>query len=152
MTAYHAPFPLPARRTGQAGFSHPALRRDSDGRYTAVPYGTAFTGIVVPSVGSEVLLEVVDNMVTLPLSPTSRTLPKSGPFPLPALPGVHGTTDLSVTPHGPACPSRASGWRAQPPPLGFPVLRRFSCANMPSPLPRWTRGWVVAPLKATVAA
>src|SRR3954447_22779697 len=37
----------------------------------------------------------------------------SGPFPRPALPGVHGTADLSVTPGGPACPSRESGWRSR---------------------------------------
>jgi len=33
-----------------------------------------------------------------------------GPFPRPELPGVNGTTGLSATPGGPACPSRASGW------------------------------------------
>ncbi len=44
-----------------------------------------------------------------PLSP-SQAHPKSGPFPPPALPGITGTTSLSATPSGPACPSRASGW------------------------------------------
>src|SRR3954464_11634989 len=33
----------------------------------------------------------------------------SGPFPPPALPGLDGTSGLSATPGGPACPSRASG-------------------------------------------
>src|SRR5450755_1613153 len=40
-------------------------------------------------------------MVTLPSLPTSRPLPKSGPFPPPALLGFNGTTSLSATPHGP---------------------------------------------------
>ena len=42
----------------------------------------------------------------------------SGPFPPPALPGFNGTTGLSATPGGPACPSRASGWGHAPPPPG----------------------------------
>ena len=54
---------------------------------------------------------------------SSRTLPKSGSFPPPALPGFIGPTSLSATSHAPACPSRASGWEARLPPLGFPVLR-----------------------------
>src|SRR5262249_52948821 len=37
----------------------------------------------------------------------------SGPFPRPALPGVHGTASLSVPPGGPVCPSRESGWRSR---------------------------------------
>ncbi len=37
----------------------------------------------------------------------------SGPFPRPVLPGVGGTTGLSATPGGPACPSRASGRRSR---------------------------------------
>ncbi len=44
-----------------------------------------------------------------PLFP-SQACPKSGPFPPPALPGITGTTSLSATPFGPACPSRVSGW------------------------------------------
>ena len=44
-----------------------------------------------------------------------RTLTwNGGPFPPPALPGLTGTTDLSATPVGPACPSRASGWAHAP--------------------------------------
>ena len=38
----------------------------------------------------------------------------SGPFPPPELPGFPGTTSLSATPYGPACPSRASGWGLLP--------------------------------------
>ena len=49
----------------------------------------------------------------------------SGPFPRPALPGVLGTTGLSATPAGPACPSRASGWRSRASTAwGFPCCRR----------------------------
>src|SRR3954451_2413231 len=45
----------------------------------------------------------------------------SGPFPRPALPGVLGTAGLSVTPGGPACPSRESGWRSRASTVwGFP--------------------------------
>ena len=62
-------------------------------------------------------------MATLPTLATSGALPKSGPFPPPTLLGFLGTTSLSATPHGPACPSRASGWETRLPPLGFPVLR-----------------------------
>src|ERR1035438_756736 len=68
-------------------------------------------------------MEVIGNMATLPTLATSGALPKSGPFPPPALPGFLGTTSLSATPHGPARPSRASGWETRLPPLGFPVLR-----------------------------
>jgi hypothetical protein len=65
-------------------------------------------------------------MATLPTLATSEALPKSGPFPPPTLLGFLGTASLSATPHGPACPSRASGWKARLPPLGFPVLRAIS--------------------------
>ena len=40
-----------------------------------------------------------------------------------------GTTNLSVTPKRPACPSRASGWSSLPTPWGFQCCVRFpSCA------------------------
>jgi hypothetical protein len=64
----------------------------------------------------------------------------SGPFPRPALPGVRGTTSLSATPPGPACPSRASGGRSRASAeLGFPCCRCLPCVDMPLPLPRWDR-------------
>jgi len=79
-------------------------------------------------------------MATLPTLATSGALPKSGPFPPPALPGFVGTTSLSATPHGPACPSRASGWRPRAATAG---VSRVAChlhlADMPSPLPRRDR-------------
>ena len=82
-------------------------------------------------------------MATLQTLAASRTLPKSGPFPPPELPGFDGTMSLSDSPRGPACPSRASGWKPCFSPrlhrLGSPVLRRSSCSDMPSSLPRWDR-------------
>src|SRR3954470_7636834 len=41
--------------------------------------------------------------------PLQALVLNSGPFPPPALPGLIGTSGLSATPGGPACPSRASG-------------------------------------------
>ena len=70
---------------------------------------------------------------------TAGTFPKSGPFPPRALPRFHSTTNLSDSPSGPACPSRASGWVA-PTARGLPCCVRSPCADMPSPLPRWDRG------------
>src|SRR5262249_32830096 len=68
----------------------------------------------------------------------------SGPFPRPELPGFGGTTSLSVTPAGPACPSRASGWRSRASTeWGFPRCVRSPFADMPSPIPRWDP-WVVS--------
>jgi len=69
--------------------------------------------------------EVLGNMAILLTLTASAALLKSGPFPPPALPGFDGTAGLSATPHGPACPSRASGW-SDGPPLGLPVLRPIS--------------------------
>ena len=63
------------------------------------------------------------------------------PFPPPALPGFVGTTSLSVTPNGPACPSRASGWQSRAATAGASRVPCFSSVRVPSPLPRWDR-WV----------
>ena len=74
------------------------------------------------------------------LVPLGTLILNSGPFPRPALPGVLSTTGLSATPPGPACPSRASGWRSRASAdRGFPCCRCLPCIDMPLPLPRWDR-------------
>ena len=101
-----------------------------------------------PSGVSEPSVEVRGSSPISRLScPFGTLVLNSGPFPRPALPGVLGTTGLSATPGGPACPSRASGWRSRAPHrLGLPVLRRVSSvghavANTPvGPLGRIARG------------
>jgi hypothetical protein len=50
-----------------------------------------------------------------PAVSTAGTFPKSGPFPPRALPRFDSTMNLSDSPSGPTCPSRASGWVAHPP-------------------------------------
>jgi hypothetical protein len=46
-----------------------------------------------------------------------------------------GTTNLSVTPGGPACPSRASGWEfLSSHRLGLPMLRQSPCVHVSSPI------------------
>src|SRR4051794_39458457 len=76
------------------------------------------------------------------LVPLGTLVLNSGPFPRPALPGVLGSTGLSATPPGPACPSRASGRRSRASAeWGFPCCRRPPCVDMPLPIPRWDR-WV----------
>lgn len=73
--------------------------------------------------------------------PRRATSLNSGPFPPPELPGFDGTTGLSATPTGPACPSRESGWDFTSHRGGFPCCIGFPCADMPSPLPRRDR-WI----------
>ena len=57
--------------------------------------------------------------------PRQPSFLNSGPFPPPELLGFPGTTSLSATRRGPACPSRASGWDLASLPIGFPVLPQF---------------------------
>jgi len=74
------------------------------------------------------------------LVPLGTLVLNSGSFPPPELPGFRGTTSLSATPPGPACPSRAPGWRSRASAeLGFPCCRYLPCVDMPLPLPRWDR-------------
>ena len=64
----------------------------------------------------------------------------SGPFPPPALPGFVGTTEPVRHPGRPGL--SLAGVRLEVTRLhrsGFPVLRRISSADMPSPIPRWDR-------------
>ena len=75
-------------------------------------------------------MSLIGNMASAHPFLTSRTLPKSGPFPPPGLAGFPGTMSLSDFPHGPACPSRASGLVGPPDhPGGSPVLR---CGPLPA--------------------
>jgi hypothetical protein len=117
ISACHAPFPHPAHRTRRADFPHRALRLASPTRtrrpvvVSVVTPRTSQSSRVsrVPSVTAESL----DGVDRLGQSPDSWSLPvtcqKSGSFPPPALPGLVGHTNLSVTPDGPACSSRSSG-------------------------------------------
>ena len=88
------------------------------------------------------LMEVIGNMATLQTLAASRTLPKSGPFPPPELPGFHSTMSLSDSPRGPACPSRESGEGHDPSPSGVSRVACCFLRYMPSSLPRrnpWLR-------------
>jgi hypothetical protein len=59
------------------------------------------------------------------VSRTAVSALRSGRYP-PALPGFDGTTNPSVTPSRPACPSRASGWASRSPtPWAFPCCAVF---------------------------
>src|SRR5262249_32361418 len=66
-----------------------------------------------PPAASQPSREVLGSSPISGLSPLRTLTLNGGPFPPPALPGFGGTTDLSATPPGPACPSRASGWRSR---------------------------------------
>ena len=108
----------PARRR-----SHGSGRRPTPGRPRGTPCRTAHRTDsratpslwhVTPPGVSEPSVEVrrlIANL--LALVPLRTSVLNSGPFPPPELPGFDGTTGLSATPVGPACPSRASGWRSR---------------------------------------
>ena len=110
----------------------------------ASPEGQACSRIASPFFGGYRLAPL-----SRPLSP-SQACPKSGPFPPPALPGFTGTTSLSATPYGPACPSRVAGWCA-PPPFGASRVALDLLVYMLSPLPRRDR-WVLALLPSPTTA
>src|ERR1019366_4271815 len=67
----------------------------------------------------------------LVLVPFRTSVLNSGPFPPPVLTGFIGTTRLSATPVGLACPSRASSWESRAPTGGVSrvalVLRVLAC-------------------------
>ncbi len=70
-----------------------------------------------------------------------------GPFPPPALPGLSGSTDLSATLTGPACPLRDSGLARAHHRRGFPCCLRPPLTCMLSPVPRRSR-----PVRASLAS
>src|SRR5438046_8813095 len=74
---------------------------------------------------------VLDSCQSTGSGPLQTLTLNGGPFPPPELPGFVGTTSLSVTPVGPACPSRASGWESRAPADGVSrvalVLRVLAC-------------------------
>jgi len=75
----------------------------------------------------------------------STAHPKSGPFPPPALPGFHGTTNLSATPRRPGL--SLAGVRLGTPSShrwGFPCCLSIPLPCMPSPVPRRDRSSRVA--------
>ena len=90
---------------------------------------------VTPSGVSEHFLKLPGS----PQSPCPVPLPTSlsnqGPFPPSALPGFLSTMGLSATPTGPACPSRASGWRVPRRRRGFPCCAPLPLPCVPPPLP-----------------
>ena len=67
-----------------------------------------------------------------------------GPFPPPALPGLSGSTDLSATLTGPACPLRDSGLARAHHRRGFPCCFRPPLTCMLSPVPRRSRPVLVS--------
>src|SRR5262249_340179 len=129
-------FCSPLIEPGRADFPHPALGQGNTGH----PRGTRGLCGSPPSD----LERLIGRSIGLRHSPCpfprrAASL-NSGPFPPPELPGFPGTTSLSATPGGPACPSRESGWGLAPHRWGFPCCRGLPCAIMPLPIPRWDRG------------
>ena len=68
-----------------------------------------------------------------------RHITAKGTYPPPELPGFAGTTDLSATLPGPACPSRDAGWRVRATARASRVAFHLPLARMPPPLPRRRR-------------
>ncbi len=122
----HAPFPHPAHRTGRADFPHPALRLVSSNctrklqsmRNATLSKAPSSPFDKVPSVAAELSTGSERRIASIPTLGHFQHTQKSGPFPRPALPGVNGTTSLSVIPDDPAYPSRETGWEPRPPIAG----------------------------------
>ena len=81
--------------------------------------------------------------VPIPLPPSCVPL-EPRPFPPPALPRFPGTTGLSATPNGPACPSQAAGGHAPCHRQGFPCCVHPPPPCVPPPLPRRNRSVLVS--------
>jgi hypothetical protein len=90
----------------------------------------------LPDISRVVRLTPISVPLLLPASPLNQ-----GPFPPPALPGFSGNMGLSDFPPSPPLPSRVVGCVALRPRSGWdlPCCYRTPIANMPSPMPRWTR-------------
>jgi hypothetical protein len=147
------PFPLPPHRTGRADLPHPALRR-------ALPAGPRTRPTTRPSPARTALsttAKPLAGLADLAVNPLVvgcfQRAPEVRPLPSPGItrfqqyyePVRHPSAARPV-PRGRPVESALS-------PLGPPVLRSSSYANMPSPLPRRDRRWDrVAPLKSTTAA
>ena len=89
---------------------------------------------VTPSAVSERLSELIGCPISCPFPLVAFVL-NQGPFPPLELPNFIGTTDLSVTPGCPACPSPASGWSSPTTPWGFPCCVRFPCVHAAASTP-----------------
>ena len=75
-----------------------------------------------------------------------------GPFPPPALPGLSGSTDLSATLTGPACPLRDSGLARARHRQGFPCCCSLPLPCVPAPIPRRRRPVLVSLASRSLAA
>ena len=75
-----------------------------------------------------------------------------GPFPPPALPGLSGSTDLSATLPGPACPLRDSGLARARHRQGFPCCCSLPLPCVPAPIPRRRRPVLVSLASRSLAA
>lgn len=89
---------------------------------------------VTPSAVSERLSELIGCPISCPF-PLVASVLNQGLFPPLELPSFLGTTDLSVTPRCPTCPSPASGWSSPTTPRGFPCCARFPCVHAAASTP-----------------
>jgi hypothetical protein len=111
-----------------------------------------------PPATSEAFPEALDSssLSLAPLSLPALTL-QLRPLPSAVVTRFIGTMGRSDSRHGPACPSRASGWRRYVASMAGLPCCVVLLAGVPSPLPRRTRGAGLfeafdGPLHATAAA
>lgn len=135
---------LPALSVAGARVSHhapfPSRSSNQTGGFPASGSRRRLTRLACNAVCSFWTLSGVVRLTPISSSCATSCVPfQLRPFPPPALPGFVGTTGLSATPHGPACPSRAAGWCSQPPPNGASRVAPGLLAGMPSPIPRQDR-------------
>jgi hypothetical protein len=168
-TGYGCPWPSSEARAGAANAPakvgnrprwrvwltrHQSADYGASGQATAHPFGTpcrtthgsgtwvhsSLWRATSPGAPQPCILDVLGS------SPLSRLWPllpltlNRGPFPPPALPGFDGITDLSDSPGGLACPSRASSWVTHPPPRGSRVASRLPVQTCRRHYPGGTAG------------